>query len=288
MVRENQRIAKMNSLWIFFTWIMLTLLTAGLSAQQIKANVTVILERLPLEKQQRLAYFADEIETYLNDHDWTGEAMDDPIPVTVQIFLNDNSVSYEERYSATFIISNNSDTQYHDKYWKFPYQAGTPLSHNENAYNPFTGFLDFYIYLLIGAEYDKYGEFLGEPYFERAKLLSEQGMFDATFVKGWEERCDLIAHIMSNEYKPLRKAKDLFFLALSYVGEEDETARKLCGDAVDHLDKILEWDPEHKASLQFVQAYHLDMIKLLESDPERIKKLIIMDPEREEMYRKAL
>ena len=288
MARETQHNKKSPNLILFLICVLLIITAASLSAEQIQADVTMILERLTLEKQERLAYLADEIETYLNDYDWTGETLDNPIPVTMQIFLNDNSVSYEERYSATFIISNNSDTQYHDKYWKFPYKTGTPLSHNENAYNPFTGFIDFYIYLLIGSEYDRYGQFLGEPYFEKAKLLSEQGMFDATFVKGWEERCDLIKYIMSDEYKPFRKAKDLYYLGLSYVGEEDSTARRLCGEAVDLLDEMLERDPEEKATLQFIQANHLDMIKLLKSDPARIEKLIIMDPDRAEMYRTIL
>ena len=273
---------------LYFLCILSSVFVHPVSSQQIKANVTLMLERLPLEKQQRLKDFSEEIVTYLNNYDWTGEVLDEPIPVTIQIFLNDNSVSYEERFAGTFLISNNSDIQYYDKYWRFPYQAGNSLEHNENVFHPMTGFLDFYVYLIIAGEYDKFGKLLGEPYFERSKQLSEQGMFDITFVKGWEERSDLIEYILSDDYKSYRLAKDLFFLGKSYIGEEDTTSQKLFGEAVDMLDTLLELDPEHKAALQFIQAHHLEFIDLLKEDPERLRKLMIMDPDRADTYKQYL
>ena len=88
--------------------------TSILYGQQISAEVSVILERLPLEKQQRLQNFNDMIATYLSDYDWTGEDFEESIPVTIQIFLQDASANYEDRYTGTFLISNGTDIQYFD------------------------------------------------------------------------------------------------------------------------------------------------------------------------------
>ena len=261
---------------------------SGLMAQQIKSDVKLLLERLPTEKQQRLKNFADDIETYLNDYDWTGEDLEEPMPVMVQIFLNDVSVSYEERYTGTFLITNNSDLQYFDKYWRFPHQSGNSLIHNENVYEPFTGFLNFYVFLLLAGEYDKYGEYLGSRFYEKAKHISDQAQFDAAFNVGWKERGELISYLISEENKPFRKMKDLFFLGLSYVGEEDSTARKYYSEALSLLEDIIEKNPVNKLAPQFLQAHHLDFIDLFKDDHDVLERLLYIDPDNAETYEKYL
>ena len=257
-------------------------------AQQIKSQVTLILERLPLEKQQKLKNFAEDIQTYLNDYDWTGESSDEGIPITIKIFLMDNSVSYEERYSGTFLITNNSDIQYYDKYWRFAYHSGDPIIHNENVFHPFTGFMDFYIYLIIGGEYDKYGRFLGDSFYERAKQISVQAKFNVQFMVGWKERGEHIDKILGEENKPFRMMKDLYFLGLSYVGEEDSTAQKYCGQALSLIDEILTKDPYDEKTIKFLQAHHIEYIDLFKDEHEILRKLIRLDPENAETYRRYI
>src|SRR4030042_2468127 len=214
--------------------------------QKIKTDVQLMLEALPLDKQEKLKNFADDLEIYFNDWDWTKENSDEEIPVSITIFLMDNSVSYEDRYSGTFLISNNRDDQYYDKYWKFPYQFGSRIEHNESVYHPMTGFLDFYLNMIIGGEFDKYGTLLGTPFFEKAKLISDQAKFSTQFIIGWEERTRLIDRIMSEDYKTYRIMKDAFFLGLSYAGEEEGTARRYLGEALDLMEKTFGKAPDHK------------------------------------------
>jgi len=256
--------------------------------QRLNAQVKMRLERLPLQKQQKLKDLGENIETYINDYDWTGESSDEEIPITVQISLMDNSVSYEDRYSGTFLITNNSDLQYYDKYWRFPYQAGEQLIHNENVFDPFTGFINFYVYLIIGGEYDKYGRFLGTPYFEKAKHICGQAKFNSLFRLGWDERSTLVDKILSKENEPFRTMEDLFFLGLSYVDEEDSTARKYCGQALSLLDEILTKDPYNKQARQFLNAHYLEYTDILKGDSKAMEKLIRLDPNHAETYRKAM
>jgi len=247
-----------------------------------------MLERLPLEKQQKLKDFAEDIETYINDYDWTGEALEEPIPISIQIFLMDNSVSYESRYSGTFLITNNLDNQYYDKYWRFPYEAGTRLEQNENIFDPFTGFIDFYVNLIIGGEYDKYGKLMGTPFFEKAKLISDQAKFNARFILGWKERTKLIDRIQSEEYTAFRTMKDFFFLGLSYVGEEDTTAQNYCGQALTIIEDILTKQSDTEETLNFLKAHHVEFIDLFKEDQDILRKLIRIDPERTETYQQYL
>lgn len=269
---------------LFCTVVLAVSMNQVLIAQQIEAQVTLILERLPLEKQEKLKNFSDAIETYISDYDWTGEDFEEPVPVIIQIFLQDNSVSYEARYSGTFLISNGSDIQYYDKYWKFPYNEGDPLLHQDNVYEPFTGFLDFYIYLILGGEYDKLGKLAGAPYFEKARQIADQGMFDARFAFGWKERIELIETILSDSYKPFREMKDLYFLGLSYEYEEPETALKYCAMAIDELEKILRRDPENKDALNFIKAHYIEIIRLFRSKNDVLRRMIRLDPDHKGAY----
>ena len=257
-------------------------------AQRVRSDVRLMLERLPLEKQELLKNFSEDMEVYISDYDWTGEFSDEEIPVTIQIFLTDNSVSYEARYSGTFLITNNSDIQYYDKYWRFPYEAGDPILHNENVFDPFTGFIDFYVYLILGGEFDKYGQFLGTPFYERAKQISDQAMFNVQFQWGWQERSELIDKILSEENKPFRTLKDLFFLGLSYIGEEDTTAQRYCLQALAMLEDFLKAHPGHEEAGQFIEAHHLEYVELFEGNRDVLEKLIRIDPERADTYRQYL
>ena len=150
---------------------------------------------------------AKVVDCYNALTDWTGEIFDEPVSIKVQIVLLDKSLSYEDRYSGTFLISNNADLQYYDKYWLFPYQPGQSLNHFTDGYDPLGGFLDFYVYLILASEYDKFGEFLGNPYFDLAKQIADQGMFNTQFRVGWRERTEFITGLLSDEHRPFRAAR---------------------------------------------------------------------------------
>lgn len=271
-------------------WILLSLLVLPfpLSAQKIKSTVNVVLERLPLEKQKKLQDFANIVETYINSYDYTDSKSNEEIPVTIQIFLQDNSVNYESRYSGTFLVSNTTDIQYYDKYWKFPYQEGTPLTHIENVYDPFTGLIDFYLNILLGGEFDKYGPLTGTPFYEKAKQINEQAKFNTKFVWGWEERTKLIEFLVGEENKVFRLAKDAFFYSLALASQQDTTAQRFAIQSVGELEKVLTDNPEHKEAVQFLNVHNREMAELLKGDPRSIQILIRIDPARGELYKEYL
>jgi hypothetical protein len=269
-----------------FFWLVCATMLYG--QQQINANVSVIIERLPLEKQQRLGNLYQLIATYLSDYDWTGEDIGGPIPVTVQIFLQDASANYEERYAGTFLISNGTDIQYYDKYWKFPYKDGDPLVHLENVYNPFTGFLDFYVYLILAGEYDKMDKLAGSVYYEKAKQISDQALFDANFQKGWKERGELMNYILGDDFKPFREMKDLYFLGLSYTEEDTTQAQKYCEQAIGDLEKIFRNNPENKDAANFVKAHYIEIIDIFKHRSDILRRMNRIDPDHKGAYEQYL
>jgi len=255
--------------------------------QKLNSDVKLILERLPLEKQKKLENFTADIQTYINDFDWTGTDSDYEIPLSIQIYLQDISASYEDRYGGTFLISNTSDIQYYDKYWRFPHQAEDRLIHDETVYSAFTGFINFYVYLVLGAEFDKWGDLAGAPFYEKAKQINDQARFDAQFILGWDERTKLLQRIISQDNVPFRKSKSLFFAAIN-AAEGDTSVARTCLQGVSLIEGVLNKDTEHKDALDFMKAHHLKIAEILKNDHEALRRLIAIDPEHREAYQRFI
>ncbi|MBN2414392.1 DUF4835 family protein [bacterium] len=268
--------------------LLAVVLTQAASAQFIEADVTVMLDRLPLEKQQELRYFSDKVTDYINTHAWTDEQFDEPVHVSIQIFLQDKSSNYESRYSGRFLITNNLDLQQFDKYWRFPYEEGNPLLHDEHVFNPLTSFINYYIYIVVGSEYDKMGKYLGTPFFEKAKQICEQAKFNSLYSYGWEERELRINEILSEANLSFRAMKDRLYLGYSYAGDVDSVARRYVGEAVDMLAEILTEHPGDEKALEFLQAHYIDIMDIFSYDNNILNTFIRIDPDHADTYRKYL
>ncbi|MEE4311463.1 MAG: DUF4835 family protein [candidate division KSB1 bacterium] len=278
--------------FILSSVFILCLLAAPVFSQTLKATVSVTLENLPLEKQQKLANFQMVVEEYINNSDWTNNEFDVEIPLSLQIFFRtDLSASYEDRYGIQILISDNSDVQYFDKRCRMEYQQGERLQHSDGNWDSLTSLLDFFVNILIGDQMDKMGHLMGTPYFEKAKIIAEQAKFGmGRFQDGWDLRNDLILDILSDKNLPFREMKDYFFYGLYYAEEDPNKARKYTAAAVDMIEEILSKDPENERCKKFLTAHHIELIDLFKDtdNKEIFEKLISLDPEREETYREYL
>jgi hypothetical protein len=97
-----------------------------------------------------------------------------------------------------------------DETWEFTYVKNRPISHNAYSFNDLASFLDYYIYLILGYDYDSYEEQGGNPYFQRASDVASLGR--ASGQKGWQQgnsnysRLSLISELLNPKFVPVRIA----------------------------------------------------------------------------------
>jgi len=183
--------------------------------------VTISPEKLPQENQMKLAYLKDELESYINNYEWTENEFDYNIECELELaFSQAQVVSFEDRYTATLVISNGIDLLYADKRCTFPLQENERLEHT-SSYHPFTSLVDFYFYLLIGYEYDKLYEFGGDKYYQLAKELSISSKSANQYYKGWERREDIIAAILDEKNKKHRLLIFNYYTGYYFFEEKD-------------------------------------------------------------------
>ena len=259
--------------------------------QQVEAEVTIDLRTLPIERQDKLRDFADKVMHYINSHDWNEDPWQTIVYMNVQLILEDMSSGAEERYKGTIVIDNNYDIQFSDKRWRFEYQSVDQIIHEENAMNSFTNMVDYYIYLILGHEFDKWSTLGGSPYYEKAKHISEQSKFGlGRYIDGWDRRSELIDFFLSDRHKPFREMLDYYFYGLSFVEQDNAKARKHIASAVQMLDKIISYDPENEYAKKFIEAHYIEMVEIFRraKDKEPVRTLMALDPSHERIYRDIL
>ena len=275
--------------WFLLPIILFTLLFNNiLYSQKIKAKVTATIENLPLENQEKLKNFHQIIENYINNYDWTDNEINVEIPITMQIFFRSATASsFEDSYGIHILISDNADVQYFDKRCRMEYQKGETLEHHDNNWDSLTSLLDFYIHILLGDEMDKFGRFMGTPYFEKAKIIAEQAKFGmGRFIEGWDLRNELILNILSDNNKKFREMKDFYFYGMYFTNEDRIKAQKYCSTAIDMIEEIMAQNPESEKCKKFLSAHYIELIDLFkESDNQAIfEKLKKIDPDHAEIY----
>ncbi|MBN1350524.1 DUF4835 family protein [candidate division KSB1 bacterium] len=278
---------------LFALILCLTGLQSLVYSQRLVSKVTVVLENLPELKQEELKDFNKTIEDYINSTTWISDDQGGEIKLSMQFLLSDISSSAESRYRATILASNDKEVQYFDKRCLFAYQMGETLYFNENNPTSLTALIDFYVYLILGNEFDKYSKFGGTPFFERAKRCAAQGKFGlGRFIEGWDLREKLILKILGDEYKKFREMKDDFFLGIYLFDEEGEKSkgRRSIYDALVKIEKILLSDPENEDCKRFIGAYSSRFVDVFKDmkDKSVFEKLIKLDPERKALYEKYL
>lgn len=265
---------------------------SNIFAQSIVVSVDLELNALPDENRIKLQDFKNVLENYLNNHKWTKDEFVGEFKITWSLVLQDISASYQDRYKAQILVTNNADVQYADKRCRFAYQKGEIPVHSDNNWDSLTSLLDFFMNIIIAEEMDKYGHLLGTPYFEKAKLIAEQARFGlGQFIEGWDLRVELIADLLNDKTKKYREMKDFYFYGLYFSKEDPTKARTYIKEAINMLEEIQKnEDPKYKRCAKFLEAHYIEIVELFkESDDSQVfDKLMKLDPDRANIYQDYL
>lgn len=288
----NNRLALPVWVLILFcsSFIFLGGATSTIFAQRVVSKVSVILEQLPEEKQLELTEFYKVIENYINSYQWVEDDQGGEIHVSFQFLLVYVPVSGESRYRANVLVSNEKDVQYFDKRCRFAYESGEALFHNSAELNSLTTLIDYFVYIILGHEFDKYSRYGGDPYFKLAQERADQGRYGlGHFVEGWDLRQRQINEFLSDEFKPFRLMKDIFFYGLYLYDDKGEVGkgRAYMHEALKMIQKEMPRSRFRETYEQFLNAYFSMMIQFFKDAPQAREVFTLLtevDPEHKASY----
>lgn len=267
------------------------LLSSTVFAQYIDAKVNTNLKTLPQERQEKLTDFAESVRYYLNNSPWCEDRWNTPVFIALTLKLEDMTSGAEERYKGQLVISNSYDIQYTDVHWRFAYQSGDILEYSDTELNSFTSMINFYIFLILGGEFDKWGTFNGTPYYEKARDIAQQAKFGlGRYIEGWDRRMEKVEYLLSDRHKPFREMVDYYFYGLSFVKQDNAKSRKHIATAIDKLDRILADNPDHEYAKDFVNAHYQEIVEVYRRALDRspLETMIVLDPDHRRVYQDIL
>jgi hypothetical protein len=252
-----------------FFLILIGLAALQLEAQELKCNVTVNSTQVSQVDQDIFTALQKGIYEFVNNTVWTEEVFAQQEKIEAAIFVNiqdqvkdGQGQAIADQYKGTITVQSrrrvyNStfDCQllnYQDNNFTFSYIPFQQFYYSDNtSMSNLTAVIAFYVYMIIGYDYDSFSLNGGDKYFNKA--LNIVNMSQNLAEPGWKANEAANRYYMVNDYlnpafKPLR---DLMYnyhrLGFDVMSTDLPGGRKAVFDAIKSLDKI--WNQRPNAYL---------------------------------------
>lgn len=283
-------------------------MTAGSSAQEIRATVTVNFDQLPIDKREEIATMKDDLENYLNNtrytnREWEGGRI--PVDITVYIMGRSGDTYQARLFIVAKRVLDGPDApqsvtwRLYDDQWQFPYSRNAVFSYQTLRFDPLATLLDFYMHLVIGMDLDTYAELDGTRQYQAARdiwqLGTSAGAPGYTMISepGDFTRYNLVTELNDLSYEALRRQ-----IFAYYVDGMDKMASDP-QSGLQAIDNVLSDMVRFKNSLGrrsvFMQAFfdakHQELADLFADYPgkeEVFRKLMYLDPPHTDAYETAM
>ncbi|TAF54361.1 MAG: DUF4835 family protein [Sphingobacteriia bacterium] len=188
----------------FFFWVLWV--AAGwpnnLCAQELNAKVTVLAQRVNSTVDRRIfVTLQNQLNSFVNNRKWGGDAFAPQEKILCSFILNIESILETNVYKASLTIQSARpvfQTGYRaalinfvDPDLAFKYIEFQPMEFNENRIQGtdpqvanLTAVLAFYVYMVMGMDYDSFSPKGGEPYFRKAQNIVNNAP-EGRNISGW-------------------------------------------------------------------------------------------------------
>jgi hypothetical protein len=269
---------------IHYLLIATLLLAASTRSQEVNCTVKVNYEAVASTNQDLLQDFKTDLEGYINGYRWGSDQLDEKIQFTIDIFIS--GVTGDNKYSAQAFIGSQRKifgsgkstavVRIFDESWEYPYIRSRPIVHNFYSFTDLGSFLDFYTLLVIGYDYDTYGNLGGTPIFQRAADVASLGRSSGK--KGWQEsssgtynRIRLIDEIQNPKFAPVRSASYQYhFAGLDSLASNPARGLDNMLEAIKAIGSVrLQADPRNQIIRMFFDTKYLEIADQFQKYPDR-------------------
>ncbi len=251
------------------------------SAQELEFTVNINTPKLQTTDPKVFESLKESIVNFLNNQKWTNDVFDPKerikcnIQMTIKDELSANSFSADFAIQAVRPVFGSSyETpllSHVDKDFNFIYEQFQPLDYTKNAFSDnLTAFLSFYVYVILGMDYDSYSLYGGEPYFQIANnILTTIPPSAAQAFPGWRSldgnrnRFWIIENLLSPKVRDYRQAMyDYHRQALDLMAENVTTGRAIMLQSLETISKVNRSYPNSMILQMFTNAKSSEIIEI--------------------------
>lgn len=288
--RASMRIHKI------FIALLLLLSVSRAGAQELSAKVTVIAGRISSQVDKRIfTTLQTQLANLLNNRKWTSDNFKSNEKIECNFILNLDREIEKNVYGATLTVQAarpvfNSSYQsplvnWQDKDIAFRYVEYQPVEFNESRVSGsdglssnLTAIFAFYVYTILGMDYDSFATGTGLDYFKKAQQVVSSAP-DGRDISGWKQfdgvrnRWWLAENFTNNKYMLFHDAMYQFYrgsLDIFYTNETDAREKMLM--ALNTLNTF-NGNNQNTMMLQFfMQSKAAELIQMFSKAPPQQKQ----------------
>jgi hypothetical protein len=294
----NKRIFWLSSLF---------LVVFNIQSQEFLCSVEVNAQQVEGTDRRVFENMQTSLSEFVNNRRWTnlefnpGERIECTFVITVssrpstdRFVANLNLVASRPIYKTAY---NSTLLNYVDRKFEFTYVEFQPMEFQENTYESnLTSVIAFYLYMILGLDFDSYSLYGGSPFFEKAEAVVNAAQNSPE--SGWRafeedrNRYWMLENYLNNAYTDLRKFNyEYHRLGLDVMSEKVEEGRSVAANSINLLQNVHRERPGLFALTLMVDAKRDEIINIFskgnpreQTDIEQIMKEV--DPANASNYSK--
>ncbi|PIX35453.1 MAG: DUF4835 domain-containing protein [Bacteroidetes bacterium CG_4_10_14_3_um_filter_31_20] len=228
-------------------------------AQELNCRVQVVSQQIQGSNKHIFESMQKDIYEFLNNRKWTDNVFSNDERIECNLLINLTEQISADEYKGTIqvqsnrpvfstnfnsVIFNFKDNDVQFRYVEF---QSMEFSENTNMAN-LTSLLAYYVYIIIGLDYDSFSLNGGSAYFQKAEKIVTNAQ--SAQEKGWKSfesqrnRYWLIENILNPKYSPIR---EFFYLyhrnGLDIMAEKPSDGRTQIAESLKLLQKVYREKP---------------------------------------------
>lgn len=227
--------------------------------QELNCRVQVFAQQIQTSNKHIFESMQKDIYEFINNRKWTDHVYSYDERIECSILINITEQISADQYKGTMQIQairpvyntnyNSVIINLKDNEIQFNYVEFQSMDFNENAFTSnLTSLLAYYVYIILGFDYDTFSLYGGTPYFQKAEKIVQNAQNAQE--KGWKSfesqrnRYWLVENALNSKYAPIREFLYRYHrLGLDIMHNKQADGRAEIADALLLLQKIYREKP---------------------------------------------
>ncbi|MEQ9230545.1 MAG: DUF4835 family protein [Cyclobacteriaceae bacterium] len=277
-----------------------------LKSQELSCRVVIDRQQVQVSDPSVFDQMETDIAEFMNNRKWTDDQFQLEERINCNLLITITAVPSVGVYDATVqVISSRPvyGTEYEtillnfaDRDWSFSYVPSRPINYNQNSFTDnISSLLAFYAYVIIGMDYDTFGELEGDPHYQDAFRIVSNAQ--QTNFPGWQQlgsnrnRYWLIENLQNASLQPIRTALYNYHRhGLDVYREKPDEARNKIAEALQQIQVANRSRPRSILTISFMDAKATELAKIFSEGSPTVRKkaygiLTSIDPSKSETFK---
>jgi hypothetical protein len=277
---------------ILFPLFAMGIFLPGAHAQELQANVAVIANRLPSTvDHKQFQTLQTSLYNFINGRQWSNESFKSNEKITCNFLINISSAGDNNTFQATLTVQAgrpvyNTSYQsplinFQDESFTFRYVEYQNLDFNDNRVQgsePYaanlTAEIAYYVYMILGLDFDTFSLRGGDPYFQKALNIVNNAP-EGSNISGWKpfdgifNRYWLVENLTNSKYNLVHDAYYSYFRSgLDQLYDKDADARTAILNALNMLNTVNAENPRLMIMQFFFQGKATELSHVFQKSPQ--------------------